>query len=126
MDYVTAIAVGRLIALLGWVAFIGGWLALFGAFSAAPVLGVFSLGVTGGLIFSGLLMIAAGQIVRATADNANNTRQILEHLRKQQTLPHNDPKPAADRREPRLPPDVCLIDEDEDPRSRIRRARAGA
>lgn len=126
MDYVTAITIGRLIAMLGWIAFLGGWVALFGIFSAVPLLGVLSLGLTGGLIAGGLSMIAAGQVVQATADNANNTKQILEHLRKQQSQSCDSPQPALDRREPRLPSGMRLIDVDEDPLSRNQPDRVSA
>jgi len=89
-DYKTARGIASLISFLGWVSVaIGVILALtifiglssqrYGVAESIFI----SLLPSIGLVISGLFLVAAGQVTRATVDNADHTREILIHLKNQ-------------------------------------------
>ncbi len=71
-DYGTAIKLAKFVSFLGWVAVIIGIL-----LTVSLVL------ITTGIptIISGIMLIAGGQITRATADSANYSKQMLDEVR---------------------------------------------
>jgi hypothetical protein len=80
-DYDAARAISVFISFLGWIIFacgsVSGMLAIiFMGISKIPLLG---LGL--GIAVSGLFLITAGQVTRATVDNADNTREILKIIK---------------------------------------------
>lgn len=84
--YGTARFVSFFISFLGWVAFVVGIIAAFASMGSLQLkygAGVSVLALLPGLgiSISGLFLVAAGQVTRATVDNADNTRQILDLLR---------------------------------------------
>lgn len=86
-DYTTARKIAMFISFLGWIVFAGGIIAAFvgmesglqsrygGGVSILATLPGFSIAV------SGLFLVAAGQVTRATVDNADHTREILSFIR---------------------------------------------
>lgn len=86
-NYETAIFVSGIITFVGWlVVAIGILVTGFGLASLskmysinfASFIGVAVPGIGG--IISGLFLVAVGQVVKATVDNADHTRQILNRL----------------------------------------------
>ncbi len=71
-DYSVAIKVAKFTSFLGWVAVVVGTL-----LSLSVVL--IATGVP--TLLSGFMLIAGGQITRATADSANYSKQMLEETR---------------------------------------------
>lgn len=71
-DYSVAIKVAKFTSFLGWVAVVVGIL-----LSLSVVL--ITTGVS--TVISGIMLIAGGQITRATADSANYSKQMLEETR---------------------------------------------
>jgi len=86
-DYGVARKVSIFISFLGWVVFAVGVLAAFAGLVGelrSPYGNNISIGIllSGiGIAVSGLFLIAAGQVTRATVDNADHTREILRFLR---------------------------------------------
>jgi hypothetical protein len=84
-SYETTRKVSKFISLLGWVTFalglIGAVMAL-GNYRWGPYWGAL-LAMVPGLVgvISGLFLVVAGQVSRATVDNADHTREILNVLR---------------------------------------------
>ncbi|HFE38745.1 MAG TPA: hypothetical protein ENK06_10080 [Gammaproteobacteria bacterium] len=86
-DYEVARKVSRFISFLGWVVFALGIIVAFAGFvngvqsrygGGVSIIGMLpGLGIT----VSGLFLVAAGQVTRATVDNADHTREILNTLR---------------------------------------------
>jgi len=83
--YQTARGVAYIVEFLGWMAVVAGVLiAILGASAGSrdpfnPGLAVLMATAPGlATVFSGLVMVALAQVTRATADNADHTRQILE------------------------------------------------
>ena len=85
-QYETSRKVSMFISGFGWLVFaIGIIAALAGLVSGLQ--SRYGLGVMGvlpgiGLVVSGLMMVVAGQVTRATVDNADHTREILALLKK--------------------------------------------
>ena len=83
-DYDVARKISKFISFLGWVVFAIGVIAAF----AGLVSGTQSSYVGGGSLLailpglgvaiSGLFLVTAGQVTRATVDNADHTREILK------------------------------------------------
>ena len=86
------------ISFLGWLVFAGGVIAVFAGVIAAfagmasglqsqyrggvSILALLPALLPGlGIEVSGLLLVAAGQLTRATVDNADHTREILNVIR---------------------------------------------
>ena len=71
-DYSVAIKVAKFTSFLGWVAVVVGIL-----------LSLSVVFITTGVptLISGIMLIAGGQITRATADNANYSKQMLDEMR---------------------------------------------
>jgi len=86
-DYVVARKVAKFLSFLGWVVFVIGVIAAFAGLVAgtqAPYSdGVSLLALLPGIgvAVSGLFLVAAGQVTRATVDNADHTREILNIIR---------------------------------------------
>lgn len=96
-DYQTARLLARIISGIGWVVVLLGVLALIAAVIAAitmrgggdtlggvnPGSYMGTMGLVGGvsLIVSGIVQIAVGQLLRATVDTADNTREMLAIMR---------------------------------------------
>lgn len=95
-DYQTARLLARIISGIGWVVVAIGVLALIAAVIAAitmrggdamggvtPASYMGTMGLVGGvsLIVSGIVQIAVGQLLRATVDTADNTREMLAIMR---------------------------------------------
>ena len=80
-DYGSAIFIASLMSFLGWIGLLAG---LFILFSGAFLL----VGITGtiGIISSSLMLIMGGQITRATANNANYSKQMLTEMRKSKAI----------------------------------------
>jgi hypothetical protein len=80
--YSTARGVSSLVEFLGWSLVVLGVAAMI--YSASQNLGV--MGVLTGIALSvgGLLQVMGAQVVKATADNADHTREILEILKARQ------------------------------------------
>ncbi|MGL6316943.1 hypothetical protein [Vibrio sp. WXL103] len=83
-SYQTAVFVSKMISGFGWLIFAIGGLGMLAGFSAGSSRYGFDLamaiaGATPGFVgmISGLLLVAAGQVMKATVDNADNTNQIL-------------------------------------------------
>jgi len=86
--YKTAKFVSQLISIFGWLTFISGvGIALFGLASGNNYYGfdlwtAIALATPGfATIVSGLFLVATGQVMRATIDNADHTYQIFTHLK---------------------------------------------
>jgi len=75
-EYSTARKISMLISFLGWVVFAGGVIAAFSGMARGLLTSLPGLGIA----VSGLFLVAAGQVTRATVDNADHTREILNHL----------------------------------------------
>ena len=85
-QYGTARTVAVFISFLGWVGFVIGVLAaIISVVSVLPYRAISILEILPGLgmAVSGLFLVAAGQVTRATVDNSDQTREILKVLRKQ-------------------------------------------
>ena len=81
--YKTAIVVSLVNAGIGWIVVAIGIVSALVMYSASPN-GVFLLAGLGISIF-GLLIVAAGQVISAAVDTANNTARIVQLL-------HENPK----------------------------------
>lgn len=86
-NYSTAIGVSKFIAFLGWLMFSLGIIgALTGISESSKYGGGFMLAAllpSIGISLSGLFLVVAGQVTKATVDNADHTREILALLRNQ-------------------------------------------
>lgn len=86
-EYVTARMVSKFISFLGWVVFTIGIIVVFASMASnqQSIFGDAStyLVLLPGLatVVSGLFLVAAGQVTRATVDNADHTREILNEIR---------------------------------------------
>ena len=83
-DYEVTRLIASSISFLGWAIFIGGVvLALMGMSSGAPMClrFVFSLLPALGVAITGLFLVVAGQVTRATVDSADHTREILSIIK---------------------------------------------
>jgi len=76
--YKTAIFVSNLVSFFGWVLVAMGVLfAVIGLYSSLSMIGMLpDLGTA----VSGLFLVMGGQITKATVDNADHTREILQRL----------------------------------------------
>lgn len=85
--YSTAIGVSKFISFLGWLTFVGGIIVLLIDISQSSKYGgevvIATLFPSIGICICGLFLVAAGQVTRATVDNADHTREILTLLRNQ-------------------------------------------
>jgi len=85
--YETARKVSMFISFIGWVVFVGGIIAAFSGMASGLQSryggGVSILAFLPGLGIAvyGLFLVAAGQVTRATVDNADHTREILGLMR---------------------------------------------
>ena len=86
-DYGVARVIAKIIAFMGWVMFVSGFVVIGyaavhvdGAKNIDVILVIVLPGI--GMIITGLFLIVAGQITRATVNNAGHTKQILLHLRR--------------------------------------------
>ncbi len=70
-NYGTTIAISKFISFIGWI------ILLWGIFKLISFVGMFSAIDT---ISSGLMLIIAGQLTRATAEMANNVQSILDEI----------------------------------------------
>ena len=70
-NYGTTIAISKFISFIGWI------ILLWGIFKLISFVGMFSAIDT---ITSGLMLIIAGQLTRATAEMANNVQSILDEI----------------------------------------------
>lgn len=85
--YGTARTVSIFISFLGWVVFVGGLIAAFtgmtgglqGRYSGEVSTVALLPGI--GMAVAGLFLVAAGQVTRATVDNADHTREILNFIK---------------------------------------------
>ena len=78
-DYATTKAVSQIISFLGWLVVIGGVITIFAGIGYGKSLVLMLPGL--GASISGLFLIVAGQITRATVDNASHTKEILKIMR---------------------------------------------
>jgi hypothetical protein len=83
-DYGTARGIAQVISVIGWIVVAVGSLAAIAGLSGSNQFGGVSLlavlpGL--GIAVSGLLLVVAGQVTRATVDNADHTREILKLLK---------------------------------------------
>ncbi|PTY38082.1 hypothetical protein BGP77_16655 [Saccharospirillum sp. MSK14-1] len=90
--YIFAIIIANLISAVGWVALVGGIVALcvsvasYGSGTLAFIkLLVVAVAPSVGAILTGILFIALGQVMRATFDTANYNREVLRLLQQQRT-----------------------------------------
>jgi hypothetical protein len=80
--YGTARGVASFIEVLGWlVVIIGVFVGFQGGSSNAGVAGIL---IGAAVAFSGLMLIASAQVVRATVDTADNTQHMVALLKKMQ------------------------------------------
>ena len=84
-DYGVARSISQVISILGWVVVAVGIIAAFSGLLAGNRYGggVSLIGILPGLgiAISGLFLVVAGQITRATVDNADHTREILKLIK---------------------------------------------
>ena len=85
-DYGVARVIAKIIAFMGWIMIVLGLIDIgyagvhiHGTKNIDVILVIALPGI--GMIITGLFLIVAGQITRATVNNAGHTRQILLHLR---------------------------------------------
>lgn len=71
-DYGAAIKIAKIMTILGWIAVIAGVLMTLSMM-------FISMGIQ--TIISGFMLIMGSQITRATADNANYSKQMLDEMR---------------------------------------------
>jgi len=86
-DYGVARVIAKIIAFMGWIMFVLGFVVI--GYAAVHIDGTKNIDVILvivlpgiGMIITGLFLIVAGQITRATVNNASHTKQILLHLRR--------------------------------------------
>jgi hypothetical protein len=122
MDYQVARGVSEAVSVAGWAGFIFSLAgAAMGLMTGAPmVVFLTAAGTAAGSLF----IVATGQITRATVDNANHTRrmvELLERLVADEALDDaaDDNPPPRVRREPTMP---SMDDELDNSVGRIRRA----
>ena len=81
-QYATKYGIARGMAglseVIGWLVVVGG---IILGFSAAGGQGVAGVVAVGGTVLSGLFMIMAAQIARATVDNADHTGEMLSLMK---------------------------------------------
>ncbi|WP_240205261.1 hypothetical protein [Vibrio sp. CyArs1] len=89
-NYSTAKLISSLISVIGWTVFAVGIIVLLlslgmlgGRYGVNFWLFLSAIAPGAGTMVSGLFLVATAQVVRATVDNADNSRQILEHLQRQ-------------------------------------------
>ena len=69
--YGTARFVSLLVSLAGWLLFLAGLVSVFRMPLLAMLPGI-------GVAVSGLFLVASGEVMRASVDNADHTREILK------------------------------------------------
>ena len=86
-DYGVARIIAKIIAFMGWTMFVLGFVVIGyavvhidGTKNIDVILVIVLPGI--GMVITGLFLIVAGQITRATVNNATHTKQILLHLRR--------------------------------------------
>ncbi len=91
-DYGIARVIAKIIAFMGWLTFVLGFVVV--GYAAVHADGTKNLDVILvivlpgiGMIITGLFLIVSGQITRATVDNASHTKYILLHLRRHSRTP---------------------------------------
>ena len=80
-DYQTSIGVAKFVSFIGWLAVIAGIglsLFLLAQGGMAPLVVPSAIIVA----LAGLLLVIGGQATRATMDNANYSKQMLDEMRK--------------------------------------------
>lgn len=86
-QYETARTVSIAISFFGWFVFVGGVFVAFSGITSILRAGydteIFIIAVLPGIgtVVSGLLLVAAGQVVKSTADSAENTSEILSLIK---------------------------------------------
>lgn len=83
-DYKTAIVVAKVGSFIGWVIIGIGVLVLLAGLGSRSAMGAFAIAPSLGLVVGGLVLVILGQTSRATVENTNYTRQMLELARKHQ------------------------------------------
>lgn len=81
-DYATSIIVSKFVSTVGWSICIIAVIFVFGALATADKLGLISLAPGLGIFVGGLVLVVAGQSLRAIMDNTNYSKQMLEEMRK--------------------------------------------
>lgn len=85
-DYSTARSISIIISFIGWIAVIAGVIIVLVGLNQGVKygsgMGVFIVVLPGlGASISGLFLVVAGQITRATVDNASHTKEILKIMK---------------------------------------------
>ena len=75
--YDTAITIAGIFAFFGWALVVIGVFVVFGGLAASAPFNIIIAGIGIGIAAIGLLQVASGQIVRATAESADYSRQSL-------------------------------------------------
>lgn len=101
-DYGTASFVSIVVSFIGWVTVVGSLILLLisiDSLSGRGGFAIFALLPSLGGIISGLLLVVAGQITRATADTANSSREMLELMKnsKNNNINVHDNKPYNEK-----------------------------
>ena len=69
---------------MGWVVCVLSIIIFLASIAGSIPAGFLSLPLLVGMFISGLLLVMSGQATKALIENSNYSRQILEHIKKQQ------------------------------------------
>ena len=77
-DYQTSSAFSEFIAFIGWVSIIAAGISGYVVYQEAGSFGLIAIPICIAVALVGLLLVVAGQALRAMLDTANYTRKMLE------------------------------------------------
>ena len=76
--------VANFVSFMGWVVCVLSIIIFLASIAGSIPAGFLSLPLLVGMFISGLLLVMSGQATKALIENSNYSRQILEHIKKQQ------------------------------------------
>ena len=82
-DYKTTIVVSKFVSFMGWIVCAVAILLVIVSLSSAGRFGLLAIAPAIGVFIGGLILVMAGQATRATVENTNYSRQMLELMKKQ-------------------------------------------
>ncbi len=81
-DYKTAIGISKFVSFVGWLIALLSVIMVFIAFAkGGGIVGLMAASSGFGLLLGGLFLVITGQMARATMDNANYSKLMLEEMR---------------------------------------------